>query len=159
MQMDTKVQQGDLLIASMLADPSLSQHEIAQALGISRSKVATVSQSLNKAIENAGSTTALELEAYRMSLRKQVTVEKRVGVIDKAISKASSNPFAALKAVEYADNILGLSPKQQQSQDVSDNTRPMFVLPAGTSISVTVNTPQQAIDITPLDTDSNDDTA
>jgi hypothetical protein len=80
--------------------------------------------------------------------------EIRVSALRNAVDKADSNPFAALKAVEYTDSVLGLSPKQQQPNEIADNTRPMFILPGGTSISVSITTPIDAVDITP-ESDSN----
>jgi hypothetical protein len=139
---------GHLMIVAMLANPMYTQADIAEALKVSVSTVKRVAGMLKSASEDNGQ----ELSAYKMLMRDKVPADCRVKTLRKAIDKADSNPFAALKAVEYADSILGLSPKQQQTQDVSDNTRPMFVLPPGTSISVNVTTPQAAIDITPLDT-------
>jgi hypothetical protein len=136
---------GHLMIVALLANPMLTQSDIAETCKVSLSTVKRVASMLKSASEDNG----IELNAYKMLLREQVPADCRVKTLRKAIDKADSNPFAALKAVEYADNMLGLSPKQQQTQPDSDNTRPMFVLPAGTSISVTVNTPDQAIDVTP----------
>jgi hypothetical protein len=141
---------GHLMIVALLANPMLTQSDIAETCKVSLSTVKRVASMLKSASEDNG----LELNAYKALLREQVPVDCRVGTLRKAIDKADSNPFAALKAVEYADSMLGLAPKQQITQQDTDNTRPMFVLPAGTQISVSMTTPQAAIDITPLDTDS-----
>ena len=96
-----------------------------------------------------------ELEGYKGLIRKQVPSADRVGVLAKAVKKADSNPFAALKAVEYADRVLGLAPEQQQPvNNEQDKARPLFSLPANTSVQVSITTGPAAIDVTPS---SNDD--
>jgi hypothetical protein len=136
-------QPGHLLIASLLSNPLLTQAKVAELAGVSTKTVGSVASMLREASSDKG----IEIEAYRMLLREHVPVKDRVSALQNIVSKSDSNPFAALKGIEYVDNALGIAPKQQIDQQVSDNTRPMFVLPPGTTISVT--TPQQAIDITP----------
>jgi hypothetical protein len=137
------------MIATLLANPSLTQDDVAKAAGVCRNTVAKVYKQIKRASESSG----IELEAYKMLLRERVPVDKRVNTLRTAIDKADTNPFAALKAVEYADNMLGLSPKQQDTQQLAES-RPMFMLPAGTKISVNLVTPDDAVDITPSDTDT-----
>jgi hypothetical protein len=134
---------GHMLIVALLGNPMLTHTDIASQLGVSTSTVARVSSTLAKLSQD----NAIELNSYKMLVRDKLPADIRVGTLRKAVDKADSNPFAALKAVEYADSILGLGPKQQQTEQVADNTRPMFMLPAGTSISVSITTPDSAIDI------------
>ena len=136
---------GHMLIVSLLGNPMMTQADIAATLGVSPATVSKVASMLRKASED----NSIELNSYKTLLRDKLPADIRVGTLRKAVDKADSNPFAALKAVEYADSILGLSPKTQQLEPISDNTRPMFVLPAGTQISVSVTTPRAEIDVTP----------
>jgi hypothetical protein len=141
------IQPQHLIIANLLANPALSNTEIAEMLDISHDTVYRVKKMLSQATEDQG----IELEAYKMLLRDKMPPEIRVSALRNAVDKADSNPFAALKAVEYTDAVLGLSPKSQQPQEIADNTRPMFILPSGTSIQVSITTPADAVDITPKD--------
>ena len=132
-----------LMIAALLANPTLTHQAIADTMGVCKTTVDRVSQMLRKASESG----LMEIESYKMLLRERVPVDLRVDALRQAVDKSDTNPFAALKAIEYADSILGLGPKQQVAE-VQDTSRPMFVLPAGTHISVSIDTPD-VTDITP----------
>jgi hypothetical protein len=139
-------QPGHLLIASLLSNPLLTQAKVAELAGVSTKTVGSVASMLREASSDKG----IEIEAYRMLLREQVPVRDRVEALADIVA-AKNNPFARLKGIEYVDNALGIAPKQQIDQQVSDNTRPMFCLPPGTVISVQV--PDSCIDISPVDDD------
>jgi transposase len=98
-----------LAVATLMGNPALSQQDIAKTLNISRS---TVTRAIAKI--KAEAKPELELMEYRGLIRKQVPAKIRVEAIEKIVKKAESNPFAAMRAVEYADQVLGLGPKQQQ---------------------------------------------
>ena len=126
-----------LIIASMLANPAITQQQIADTLGVCISTVSKVKRILANAVEDRG----IAKNAYRMLLNEHVPVSDRVGVIKTAVTRAKTNPFAALKAVEYADMIDGVHPKLEQQQEIQDNTRPMFTLPPGTKVQMSITTP------------------
>lgn len=119
-------------VVRLLGNPSLRQPDIADLVGCSLAYVHEIERALKDRLQ-AGS--ALELELYRRQLRKRVPDSARVGAIETAVGRAKSNPFAALRAVEYADAVLGLGPRQGSQVDEQPALRvPMFVLPAGTKI-------------------------
>jgi hypothetical protein len=138
-----------LLIAALLANPMLKHDDIAKSTGVCKSVVDKVSQQLKAAVSRSD----VALEAYKMLAREQVPVTSRVAALKTIVEKADSNPFAALKGIEYVDNLEGFNPKQQETQQLAES-RPMFMLPAGTKIAINLTTPDDTVDITPSDTDT-----
>lgn len=141
-----------LAIANLLGNPTLTHQQIGQITGVSRRTVTRVSIK----VKQAGGAN-IELEDYRGLIRKQVPAKTRVDSIQKIVKKADSNPFAAMRAIEYADQVLGLAPKQQQ-QGGTDGPQPpaLFALPPGTRVAMVLPEPNrrqvgdgnQAINIT-----------
>jgi DNA-binding transcriptional MocR family regulator len=124
-----------LAVATLMGNPALSQQDIAKTLNISRSTVARAIAKIK-----AEAKPELELMEYRGLIRKQVPAKIRVEAIEKIVKKADSNPFAALRAVEYADQVLGLAPKQQQSDPGCGPQPPaLFTLPANTRVSMLIS--------------------
>jgi transcriptional antiterminator len=132
-----------LLIASMLSNPALTSQNIADTLNISKSTVDKVRQTINKTLAKKDST-AIAVEQYRMLLQKQAPLTKRVEVLSKAMDMVDTNPFVAIRAVEYSDGIDGIAPKQQQIEQLERETRPMFVLPGDAKVQVNITNNYQA---------------
>ncbi len=125
-----------LAIANLLGNPTLTHQQIADLTGTSRHTVLRVNKKLK---ETAGGN--IELEDYRGLIRKHLPSKKRVGVLQTVASAAKTNPFAAMRAVEYADQVLGLAPKQQQSDPGGGPQPPaLFTLPANTRVAMLVQT-------------------
>jgi hypothetical protein len=99
-------------------------------------------QRVAKEIEPDVDVALSKLEEYQTLLDKHLPITQRVELITKIARKADSNPFAAMRALERADDLDGIirarDESRRPSQDVGE-TRPMFLLPAGTHISVSVN--------------------
>jgi len=115
-----------MMIAKLMADPSLTQHQIAKTLGISRSTVARASQQIHAMEEQAGiSDSDSILKAYQQKMLECVTISDRVQAVADVVKHGKRNPFARLRGVEYADKIGGYVAPERQSQE---DSRPMFVI-------------------------------
>ena len=122
-------------IAKLLGNPNLKKCQIQAMLGVSSATIAATELKL-RSVELPEC--QRELEQYRTLIRKQMPDTDRVGALRKVMGKADSNPFAALRAVEYADKALGLVENKQNEQDTPE-TRPMFNLPSGCNVTVNLN--------------------
>ena len=134
-------------VANLLSNPALTYDDIARICKCSHATVARRAKQIRDSIVNQFGVSP-ELEQYKRCIRKRLPASKRVGVMEVAVKKAGSNPFAALKAVEYADKVLGMLPQAQDAQQ-DNRLQPMFALPAGSEIQVSITVGQDAIDVTP----------
>lgn len=126
-----------LRIVKLLGDPTLSQQQIADIVGVSRWYVARLQRQIRAHSEPAD----VELEAYRRLARKRVPQERRISCLEELSDpeKCRQNPFSTLKAIEYVDTLLGMHPKARvEAQDEGNQSQPMFVLPAGANVQVNV---------------------
>jgi hypothetical protein len=74
-------------------------------------------------------------------IKESLPIAKRVSIIAK-VAEESDNPFAQLKAVTYANELDDIHPSLEREKirkgNEASQPQPMFSLPAGTSIAVTV---------------------
>jgi hypothetical protein len=139
-------------ITHLLGNPALTHDDIARTVGCSTKTVQRVAREIKPDVDEALS----KLEEYQTLFNKHLPIENRVELYTQIANKADSNPFAAMKALERADDIDGILTAKDEvrrpSQE-SGETRPMFILPAGTRISVSVKTIEdekpKEIDVTP----------
>ncbi len=128
---DLTLTRRQLKIARLLADPDLTQEQIAIMANTSRTTVKTVARKLREYEPGVDR----ELESYRRLLRKRVPDNRAVGAISEVMD-AKQNPFARMRAVEYRDRILGLVAPAAEA--VVTQPAPLFSLPNTTSITVNV---------------------
>jgi hypothetical protein len=138
------------IIACMAS--GMNHTEIAKTVGCSTK---TVQRTVNS-LEPETREFTDGLAEYQRLFREQLPIPKRVEIYHKIAQKAESNPFAAMRALERIDDLDGiLTAKDETRRPTQDSgeTRPMFVLPAGTRISVSVKTIEdekpKEIDVTP----------
>jgi|WetSurMetagenome_2_1015567.scaffolds.fasta_scaffold1045624_1 hypothetical protein len=139
-------------ITHLLGNPALTHDDIARTVGCSTKTVQRVAKEIKPDVDEALS----KLEKYQTLLNKHLPIENRVELITKIAKKADSNPFAAMRALERADDLDGIITARDESRrpsQESGETRPMFILPPGTQISVSVKTIEnekpKEIDVTP----------
>jgi biotin operon repressor len=145
-----------LLIAKALGDSSLTQRQIAKQYGVSEVTVWKVA----KKIRESSPTVEEELGEYRKLLRERVPLSRRVECIQAIVDpkRAQTNPFAVVRAIEYADSVGGLAPKQQLPADTDQKPIALFMLPTESKVSISVESRtntggiDSAINITPVDT-------
>jgi hypothetical protein len=95
-----------------------------------------------------------EVGEYQASLKKHLPISERVSVLEKVAQKVDSNPFAALKAVQRADqldDIVTLAERGREQKQTPEH-RPIFTLPPGIHVRVSIDTCQAhrlEIDVTP----------
>jgi hypothetical protein len=139
-------------ITHLLGNTALTHGDIARTVGCSTKTVQRVAKEIKPDADEALS----KLEEYQTLLNKHLPIKNRVELITKIAKKADSNPFAAMRALERADDLDGIITARDESRRPSQDsgeTRPMFILPAGTHINVTVNPIEsekpEEIDVTP----------
>ena len=120
-----------LAIANLLGNPHLTQDQIAQITGTSAPTVQRVARKIRDL-----SPETRELSAYRTLIRKRIPALKRVEAVEKVLEKVDSNPFAAMRAVEYVDGVLGLAPKQQSTAEAAVQQGPTIIFPVGSQIDI-----------------------
>lgn len=125
-------------VIKLLTETNLPICQIASLTGISQSSVSRVRKLLK--VHGLSARPVASLEKYQRLLHKRVSDEKRVEVAEKLVAKANTNPFAALRAVQYVDSVLGLAPDQQSQADQPPEVRPMFSFAAGSQVVVSVHT-------------------
>jgi hypothetical protein len=149
--MKTKQEETKTKIIACLAS-GMNHTEIARTVGCSTK---TVQRTVNS-LEPETREFTDGLAEYQRLFRDQLPIPKRVEIYNKIAQKAESNPFAAMRALERIDDLEGiLTAKDEARRPTQDSgeTRPMFILPAGTHINVTVNPIEsekpEEIDVTP----------
>lgn len=128
-----------IAICHLLGNRQLSQEAIAGMLNCARETVARVARVMKQIPAELN----LELEDYRRQLRTRVPVKKRIDVLAAVCDpkKVQSNPFAAMRGVEYVDSMLGLHPKVRDPNEQSPrDPAPMFNLPPGSKVQVNILT-------------------
>jgi transcriptional antiterminator len=139
-------------ITHLLGNPALTHEDIARTVGCSTKTVQRVAREIKPDVEEA----IAKLEEYQTLLNKHLPIKNRVEIYTQIAKKADSNPYAAMKALERADELDGILTAKDEikrpSQESAEH-RPMFILPPGTAISVSVKPyePVQSkeIDVTP----------
>jgi hypothetical protein len=125
-------------ITHLPGNTALTHGDIAKTVGCSTKTVQRIARDTKPDVDEALS----KLEEYQTLLNKHLPITQRVELITKIAQKAESNPFAAMRALERIDDLDGiLTAKDEVRRPTRDSgeTRPMFILPAGTHISLTVN--------------------
>ncbi len=119
------------------ADPSLTHQELAQMVGRSTKTV----QRVMKANLETMSEIDEKLRVVQMRVQSRMPVENRVEIIA-TVAESSELDFARLAAVKYLNELDDIHPALDREKVRKDRelprTQPMFMLPAGTSINVTV---------------------
>jgi hypothetical protein len=122
-----------LRIAQLLANPDLTQTQVAIITNTSRTTVKAVARKLKDYDPKVN----YDVEHYKTLVRKTAPDAVAVKVISEVMG-ARNNPFARLRAVEYRDTILGLHPSARADSRPATEPQPMFVLPSTTSVTINV---------------------
>jgi hypothetical protein len=136
-------------ITHLLGNPALTHEDIARTVSCSTKTVQRIAKEIKPDVDEALS----KLEEYQTLLNKHLPIENRVELYTTIANKADSNPFAAMRALERVDDLDGILTSKDEARrpsQESGETRPMFILPPGTHISVNVKTPDNAIDVTSI---------
>ena len=93
-----------------------------------------------------------KLQEYQRRFKERLPIQDRVRLYEE-IARQEGNPFARFKALQRIDAIDGVIPdidrlKIERQHEEREPT-PMFVLPPGTSVSVTVNQQRLERNVTP----------
>ena len=137
-------------ITHLLANPSLKHREIAEAIGCSTKTVQRVAKEIQPSVKEVEG----KLEEYQRLLGKKLPIRDRVELYDRIARKAESNPFAAMRALERADDLDGILTAKDRSREPepAKEPQPIFVMPPNTSVQVNLYQgacERKAIDITP----------
>jgi hypothetical protein len=144
----TKIRRKRLAAAKLLGEGKLTQGEIGKMVGLSRESVCKLHNSLK-------STSSEDLDArlqhYRAEIERNLPSNRKAEVLEQVVSRVEKNPFAALKAIQYADQIQGYV-RASDMDARAPIAQPLFSLPAGAIIRVDTggqNPAPEAIDVTP----------
>ncbi len=137
-------------ITHLLANPRLTHQEIAAAVGCSTKTVQRVAKEIRPDVKEAES----KLEEYQRLLSKKLPVKDRVELYDRIARKAESNPFAAMRALERADELDGIqTAKDRRETEAPQVQQPVFIMPSTANVQVNVfdrrKLTAKEIDITP----------
>jgi len=123
-------------------------------VGCSRKTVQRVAAAIKPDVQEVEG----KLELYGRLLRKKLPIKDRVELYDRIARKAESDPFAAMRALERADELDGILTAKDKSREAETPRpqQPMFIMPPGANVQVNVwNRPEErtveapAIDVTP----------
>lgn len=135
-------------IAAALASNKIPQRQIAKIHGVARGTV----QRLQKRLAEADNIDQLKA-TYKMLLLERLPVADRADIVSKVARKGNSNPFAALRALEYADTVQGIAAKQSIDPGSVQQPPALFSLPSGSDISIRIKPTQPVIDVSNTYTD------
>lgn len=147
----TKPQKQRTQITHLLGNPSLTHQQIASAVGVSTKTVQRVAQEIRPDMEQVEA----QLAEYQSQLRERLPIKDRVALYETIARRAESNPFAAMRALERADELDGILTAKDEIRRPAPSGRdhsPMFILPEGTRVQVNVDLRTHAkkeIDVTP----------
>lgn len=98
-----------------------------------------VTQELEEATKS-GSPAEEALERYLRLAETHLPVERRLQLYAFIARRVKTNPFAAQKALERIDALTGIvTMKERKEAEAKAPPGPMFILPPGTRVAVTVN--------------------
>lgn len=146
-----KTEERKLAVAA-LAAAGWSQARIAQELGFNQSTISHDLKKLAPTVEVAQSI----LERAQRKIREVLPVEARVQTYVETLNlaKETKQPAAALATLIRLDHMDGLQTDYERAKTKVHETpqlQPMFALPEGTRIDVTVQLERPAINVTPED--------
>jgi hypothetical protein len=124
-------------ITHLLANPGLTHEEIAKAIGCSTKTMQRVSKEIRPDVQEAEA----KLAEYQTLLSKRLLIRDRVELYTKIAKEADSNPFAAMRALERADELDGILTAKDQIKRPSQGPqeyRPMFQFSSDTKIQVNI---------------------
>jgi len=132
-----------LSIVSLLANPVLTQQQIAEMVGVSRQTVARAAKQLKLELgsDQKG------LEAYKRAIAAKVPIEARVDRLSELINQ-NKDMKTALQALTRADHLLGIVTEAERPPRYQEPPaqQPAFVLPAGSQVSMLISTPPTTTD-------------
>ena len=129
--------------------------QIADAVGCCKRTVVRVAKEIKPAMKEIEG----DLTEYKRLLQERLPIEKRSEIIGGIAENWKSNPFAALKATQRADDLDGYlteKDKLKQPQADSGEYKPMFMLPLGTKVVVNISKEPECIDVTPEEPEEDD---
>lgn len=131
------VKRQDSQILAMLA-AGMKQYEIAEALGISARTVIRAVKRSKGDLELVDE----KLSEVQRQLHRQMPIRERVeGLV--RVARESEMDFARLHSIKYLNELDGIHPQLEREKLKRDRETsqpgPMFVLPAGAQVSVTIN--------------------
>ena len=137
-------------VAALVGSGKLTQEQIAQSLGVTRATIARDVAEIAPALLTAKTV----LQRMQGEIEKLLPAEQRVQEYVNSLeqAKASNQPSAGLQILARLDAIDGLVTDVERLRTKAVEPQaivPMFSLPAGASISVTVTSERPAIDVTP----------
>ena len=148
----TKSQKKRTQIINLLGNPNLTRAQIAKAVGVSTKTVQRTAKEIKPDVEEAEQ----KLAEYQILLQEKLPIQDRVDLYDQIARKAGTNPFAAMKAIQRADDLDGILTAKDALKQPHEETRehrPMFNLPSGTNVIVNItkraDPEPEYIDVTP----------
>jgi hypothetical protein len=122
-----------VVIAAMLMVPKLNYDEIAVRVGCRKRDVERVHQLLRGQLSPA-------MKAhYQLMVESRAPADQRAASLKGIITGYKRNPHAALRAIQYADEIVGVAPNREGKENQAPGG--LFELPPGTRVQVAVATP------------------
>jgi hypothetical protein len=128
-------------VIALFSDPTAAPkvEDVAKALGVSAKTVARDLKTVRPDMKEAQG----KLEEYQTQIQTHLPIRKRAELLAD-IAKQNDSPFAQLKALERADELDGIITdverlKARKAVDSDRQPPPLFVLPEGTHVQVTIN--------------------
>lgn len=119
--------------------------EIAIALGVTQRTVQRILKRQHRTVEEIDK----KLSIVQRELKQQMPIRERVETLVN-VARTSELDFAKISSVKYLNELDGIHPKLEREKVKRDQekpqTQPMFILPGGTSVHITVNqTPADSV--------------
>lgn len=115
----------------------MKQYEIAESLGIS---TRTVIRAIKRNLETV-ETVDKKLSEVQRHLKRQMPIEKRVKVLVQ-VAEESTMDFARIGSIKYLNELDGIHPQLEREKlkrgQEQPQSAPMFMLPAGAQVNVTI---------------------
>lgn len=131
------VKRQDSQIHAMLS-AGMQQGEIAEALGISTRTVMRAVQRIKPDLELVDK----KLSEVQRQLKSQMPIRERVEELVR-VAKKSPLDFARIGSIKYLNELDGIHPQLEREKlkrgQEQPQTAPMFMLPAGAQVNVTIN--------------------
>lgn len=142
------------VLALAAADPTLTHTQLAAMVNRSTKTIQRIMKANAPTLDEIDS----KLRAVQTAIKERLPVEKRVEILA-SIAESSELDFARISTVKYVNELDGIHPQLERDKVKSTHdaptTQPMFMLPPGSTVNVTVSTPrdERVIDVKAQETE------
>jgi len=134
----------DIAAVQKLLDAGINHTKAAQLIGCRRETIARIASKLEASEPTPAEQIERRLKLYRKQVRKNLPTLKRAETLAKCVDKVDSNPFAALRTIQYVDQLDGFTPAADNRPE--STSRPLIQI---TGNNVQVNMGPQPVVVGP----------